>query len=149
MLRDAGDLARPRSATRAKWIVGLALILVGLGGLAVWAMRAPGAVAYFVTASEAKQKPAGQALRLGGRVAAGTLVRTGPSVTFSVTDGETVVPVAYTGEIPDTLKEGTDVVAEGAIRDGTLTATRVMAKCSSRFVPKVEQDARARTGRPG
>lgn len=136
----------PPTSRRARWLVGAGLILLGIAGLGVWAMRTPGAVSYFVTPSEVNARgPSAQTFRLGGRVAPATLVRKGSSVTFAVVDDKAAVRVAYRGEVPDTLKEGTDVVAEGRLReDGVLAADRVMAKCSSRFVPKVEREARAR-----
>lgn len=137
-------------ARRGRWIAGVSLIVAGIVGLGAWAIASPGAVSYFVTPSEvASGHNVNQAsLRLGGRVAVGTLHRDGSIVEFSVTDGTHQVPVRYAGEVPDTLKEKTDVVAEGVMGpDGTFAATRVMAKCSSKFVPEVESKARAnRTG---
>lgn len=142
--------SRDTPSRRLKWLVGSALILVGIGGLSLWGLRQPGAVSFYMTPSDVVSKGSaaiGPTLRVGGRVAAGTLDRRGSSVAFTITDGRHDVPVRYTGEVPDTLKEGTDVVAEGTIgRDRTLAATRVLAKCSSKFVPKVERDARAVAG---
>jgi cytochrome c-type biogenesis protein CcmE len=78
----------------------------------------------------------GHQLRVGGQVAKGTMHRTGTTVGFTVTDGHHTVPVSYHGDVPDTLKPGTDVVAEGMLQpSGTLIATRVLAKCSSKFAP--------------
>jgi cytochrome c-type biogenesis protein CcmE len=135
-----------RAPRRLKWIVGGSMICLGIGGLAAWAMATPGAVSYYTTPSEiAVQgvKAQGRVLRVGGRVAEGTLVRDGASVRFAVTDGHNRIPVTYRGDVPDTLKERTDVIAEGLLSpDGTLRATRVLAKCSSKFSP-----ARARVGR--
>lgn len=131
---------------RAKWVAGIGLIVAGMAGLAVWAIVSPGAVSYFVTPTELRTSPPkAESLRLGGRVAPGTLVRKGSVIAFDVTDGRNQVPVRYSGEIPDTLKERTDVVATGRLSaDGTLVAERVMAKCSSKFVPEVESTARRR-----
>jgi cytochrome c-type biogenesis protein CcmE len=130
---------RPRRGRRFKWTVGIALIVCGIGGLAAWAIASPGSLSYYVTPSEvAAQGPAamGHQLRVGGQVAKGTLDRTGTTVRFSVTDGKKTVPVLYHGDVPDTLKPGTDVVAEGMLQPGgTLVATRVLAKCSSKFAP--------------
>lgn len=128
--------APPEPRSRAKWIVGGALILLGIGGLSAWAFASPGAVSYFTTPSElevqAASAPADRTFRLGGRVA--SLERAGGTVDFTVTDGQSEVPVSYDGEIPDTLKEETDVIAEGTLSsDGTLVASRVLAKCSSKF----------------
>jgi cytochrome c-type biogenesis protein CcmE len=132
------DTARPRARRRLKWAVGGVLIVCGLGGLAAWAIASPGAVSYYVTPSQvAVQGSAvmGHQLRVGGRV--GELVRDGTNLRFTVTDGHNAVRVVYHGDVPDTLKVGTDAVADGTLRpDGTLVATRVLAKCSSKFAPK-------------
>jgi cytochrome c-type biogenesis protein CcmE len=125
----------PHAPRNKKWIVAVSCIVLGLGGLAAWAVASPGAVSYYATPSEvlADSETATRNLRLGGRVA--ELDRNGTLVTFDVTDGHHAVPVSYRGDVPDTLKDATDVIAEGHLNaDGTLVATRVMAKCSSKFV---------------
>jgi cytochrome c-type biogenesis protein CcmE len=130
---------RPR---RWKWAAGITSILAGIGGLAVWAIAAPDALAYYKTPSEIRSADVmGLTLRVGGRVAAGTLAREGTLIRFVVTDGRNTVAVVYRGDVPDTLKEQTDVIAEGKLRpDGTLVASRVQAKCSSKFVPASDAD---------
>ena len=129
--------ARPRGRSRLKWVVGATLIVVGIGALAAWAIASPGAVSYYATPSEVKVQGAqamNRQLRVGGRVADDSLRRSGASVRFVVADGHNSLPVVYRGDIPDTLKPGTDVVAEGRLTsDGTLVASRVLAKCSSKY----------------
>lgn len=136
------DSPQPNRPRRAKWAAGITLIVAGIGALAVWAIASPNAVAYYKTPSEIHSSDAmGRMLRVGGRVADGSLHRTGTLVRFVVTDGHEAVPVEYRGDVPDTLKDNTDVVAEGRLRpDGTLQATRVLAKCSSKFVPADKAD---------
>lgn len=127
-----------RAPKRAKWIAAGAFILLGIGGLAALAVASPGAVSYYATPSEidSGEADATRHLRLGGRVAEDSLDRDGAVVTFVVTDGHSEVPVRYAGEVPDTLQDATDVIAEGRLSpDGTLVADRVLAKCSSKFVP--------------
>src|ERR1700738_5735226 len=60
----------------------------------------------------------GSRIRLGGLVKPGTLVH-GDNllVKFEVTDGNTSVPVSYTGLLPALFRAGQGVVTEGA-RDG-------------------------------
>lgn len=133
---------QPPRSRRAKWAAGITLIVAGIGALAVWAIASPDAVAYYKTPSEIHSTDTGgRMLRVGGRVAGGSLHRAGTLVRFVVTDGHEAVPVSYRGDVPDTLKDNTDVVAEGRLRpDGTLVATRVLAKCSSKFVPADKAD---------
>jgi len=130
---------RPRRRSRFKWTVGIVLILTGIGGLAAWAIASPGSLSYYVTPSEVAMQGSaamGHQLRVGGQVAKGTMHREGTTVRFTVTDGHHAVPVQYHGDVPDTLKAGTDVVAEGMLQpSGTLVATRVLAKCTSKFAP--------------
>jgi cytochrome c-type biogenesis protein CcmE len=130
---------RPRRRSRLKWTVGIVLIVAGVGGLAAWAIASPGSLSYYVTPSELAlqgNQAMGHQLRVGGQVAKGSLHRDGTTVRFDVTDGHNNVPVTYHGDVPDTLKAGTDVVAEGMLQpDRTLIATRVLAKCSSKFAP--------------
>ena len=135
---DPAPLVVPRRSRRAKWATGISLIVAGIVGLAAWAVTSPDAVAYYKTPSEVFDGAgiAGRNLRVGGRVAAGSLEREGTQVTFVITDGKREVPVRYSGEVPDTLKEGTDAIAEGRIDGHTLVARRIQAKCSSKFVPK-------------
>ena len=51
-------------------------------------------------------------------------------------------PVVYVGLVPDTFTEDVEVVVEGRLmRDGTIRATNVLAKCGSRYeaVPEGSQ----------
>lgn len=131
------ETVQRRAPRRVKWVVGVLLIVAGLGSLAAWAIASPGAVSYYVTPSQVAAQSnlaMGHQLRVGGRVA--DITRNGLDVRFTVTDGHHAVPVVYHGDVPDTLKKGTDAVADGTLRaDGTLVAMRVMAKCSSKFAP--------------
>ncbi|MGH2759999.1 MAG: cytochrome c maturation protein CcmE [Actinomycetota bacterium] len=135
---DHAPPSPPRRSRRAKWATGVSLIVAGIVGLAAWAVTSPDAVAYYKTPSEIEEGTgiAGRNVRVGGRVAGGSLERNGTQVSFVITDGSREVPVRYTGEVPDTLKEGTDAIAEGRIVGNTLVAKRIQAKCSSKFVPK-------------
>lgn len=123
---------------RIKWIVGISLVVAAIGSLAAWAFLSPGALAYYKTPTDivAGVGTLDGTVRVGGRLVDGTLERDGSLVRFTVTDGKNTVPVVFRGEVPDTLKEGTDVIAEGRVDDGTMRATRIQAKCSSKFVPK-------------
>lgn len=123
---------------RAKWVVGISLIIAGILGLALWAIASPDALAYYKTPSELESGDAssGRNLRVGGRVLEGSLERRGTHVSFVITDGRNEVPVNFSGEVPDTLKDGTDAIAEGRLVAGTLQARRIQAKCSSKFVPE-------------
>ncbi|MFA8440727.1 cytochrome c maturation protein CcmE, partial [Yoonia sp.] len=64
---------------------------------------------FFRSPSEVAEAPPppNERFRIGGLVAEGSLVRgQGEQVSFSVTDGGSVVPVVYTGILPDLFEEG-------------------------------------------
>jgi cytochrome c-type biogenesis protein CcmE len=139
-VNEAVTATQATKPPRAKWIAGISLVGAAIVGLAAWAILSPGALAYYKTPSEIPSlgdNAFGKTLRIGGRVQKGTLEHDGTVVHFTISDTKNDVPIVFTGDVPDTLKEGTDAIAEGTLdRDGTLHATRVQAKCSSKFVPK-------------
>jgi cytochrome c-type biogenesis protein CcmE len=136
-----------RKPQRLKWGVGISLIVAGIAALAFWAVDSPGALAYYKSPTQvADEHPSEiQNIRVGGRVT--ELVRSARLADFVLTDGKHSVRIDYHGEVPDTLKNGTDGIAEGHMyADGTLHATQVQAKCSSKFMTK--QDAKSSIGKP-
>jgi len=59
------------------------------------------------------------------------------TVTFSVADAQTEVPIVYHGSAPDTLRDEGEAVVEGALGpDGVFVADTLFAKCPSKFVAK-------------
>ncbi len=89
----------------------------------------------------------GARLRLGGLVEPGSVAKSGASVRFAVTDGNSKVTVAYTGLLPDLFREGQGVVAEGVLQsDGTVKADSVLAKHDERYMPREVADALKKSG---
>ena len=106
-------------------------------------------IVYFVAPSELAQKAhAGQRIRLGGLVVAGTLHRDADGVnSFQVTDGAVAVDVRYDGILPDLFREGQGIVAEGEWRPGQpFVAERVLAKHDERYMPREVVEALRRRG---
>ena len=67
----------------------------------------------------------GEVFQLGGLVSEGTLVRgQGDTISFSVTDTKTTIPVRYTGVLPDLFAEGAGMIGTGQMQDGTFIAPR-------------------------
>ena len=118
--------------------------LVGAGLLAAWSLR--NQASYFYLPDQLLENPpeAGQPVRLGGMVAAGSLqtMADGVTITFEVTDQkEARVPVRYSGILPDLFVEGSGVVAEGSLgADGTFVATNLLAKHDENYVPRELQE---------
>lgn len=98
-------------------------------------------IAYFYVPNdlaEADVQP-GTRIRLGGLVEAGSVVRgEGSTVTFTVTDTLSQLPVTYTGILPDLFREGQGVVAEGRFEgmDKVFVADTVLAKHDETYMPK-------------
>ncbi|MBC8038032.1 MAG: cytochrome c maturation protein CcmE [Rhizobiales bacterium] len=113
--------------------------LIGAGLLAASALREE--ASYFYTPSTLAKgavKP-GQAIRLGGMVQKGSIVRAadGVSITFTVQDRDTSQQVAYRGITPDLFVEGSGVVADGRLGpDGVFTADSLLAKHDENYVPR-------------
>lgn len=81
---------------------------------------------------------AGQPIRLGGMVVAGSVKKGEDGVTtrFVVTDNRGTTPVVFRGILPDLFREGSGVVAEGALaRGGTFFATNILAKHDEKYMP--------------
>ena len=88
------------------------------------------------------QAPKGQAFRVGGMVKEGSLKQLDLSHEFLVTDNEQDVRVVYKGLLPDLFKEGTGVVAQGALGDnGVFIASQVLAKHDENYMPPEAKEA--------
>lgn len=112
--------------------------VAGAGVLAASALRDE--AAYFRTPAEVQEGKAdvGEAMRLGGMVAAGSIKRQSDGITirFVATDGKASLPVEYTGIVPDLFAENSGMVADGRMRaDGVFVADRILAKHDERYMP--------------
>jgi cytochrome c-type biogenesis protein CcmE len=124
----------------------LLLAAAGAGTFIVLALQEN--LSYLHTPTEVRngQAPAQARFRLGGVVCEGSVRRTPGSldVRFAVTDRVRQVPVRYSGILPDMFKEGTSIIATGAMRDGAFAATEVLAKHDETYMPKEVADAMAK-----
>jgi len=132
----------------------LTLIGAGLGvlalaaGLVLFALK--DSIVFFNSPTDVVEKKIapGSRLRLGGLVKPGSLVRgDNLSIRFEVTDGNTSLPVSYTGILPDLFREGQGVVTEGTlIAAGQFKADSVLAKHDEAYMPKEVADALKKQG---
>jgi cytochrome c-type biogenesis protein CcmE len=53
-------------------------------------------------------------------------------------EGQTAVPVVYSGSVPDLFRTGRDVVVDGTLRNGVFVAVpgTLVTKCPSKYSPK-------------
>lgn len=98
-------------------------------------------IAYFYVPNDLAESDVqpGTRIRLGGLVETGSVVRgEGSTVTFTVTDTLSQLPVTYTGILPDLFREGQGVVAEGRFEgmDKVFVADTVLAKHDETYMPK-------------
>lgn len=84
----------------------------------------------------------GEVFRLGGLVEPGSILRgQGETISFNVTDGAEVVPVRFTGVLPDLFTEGQGMIGTGELIDGTFVATEILAKHDENYMPKEVMEA--------
>lgn len=94
---------------------------------------------YFYTADQAVAqgpKLRGQTVRVKGKVEEGSIVGAAGQLqrTFRITEHGKSLRVSYDKALPDTFKEGMEVVAQGRVGDDyTLVADEVLVKCPSRY----------------
>jgi len=107
-------------------------------------------ITYFYGPSDlvALSAPPTHAIRLGGLVADGSVVRgQGLHVEFAVTDNVASVPVIFDGTLPDLFRERQGVVTEGTLRaDGVFVAREVLAKHDETYMPREVVEALRRSG---
>lgn len=127
---------------RLALILGGLLLLSAATALVLFALRDNLAFFYTPTQVKANEAPQGRTFRVGGLVEMGSVKRTGLDVAFRVTDTAQIVPVTYTGILPDLFKEGKGVVAQGTLgADGVFRAKEVLAKHDENYMPPEAQAA--------
>jgi len=145
--------------------VKFSILVVGIVGTLAW-LAATGvseSKTYYKTISEIAgmtDSAKTSRLRVGGDVQSGSIVRNGREVRFILTcvakngvceapgsanaastaGGEVMkLSVLYTGTepLPDTFRDGSQALADGKLLpDGTLQATKIQAKCASKYESK-------------
>ncbi|MBZ5594191.1 MAG: cytochrome c maturation protein CcmE [Acidobacteriia bacterium] len=78
-------------------------------------------------------------LRVGGDVGAGSIVRKGNVIEFVMVQEKLNLRVAYDGAdpLPDTFRDGAQALADGKMgRDGVFHASKIQAKCASKYEAK-------------
>ena len=133
-------------------IAGIALAGLAAGGGLVLAALGDNLTYFRTPADLLTSSPAvGRTFRLGGLVEDGSVevAPDGLTFRFRVVDGKHVVPVAFTGVLPDLFREGQGIIAEGALgADGTFVADTVLAKHDENYMPPELAEALEKSGHP-
>jgi cytochrome c-type biogenesis protein CcmE len=136
----------------SKFLVGALVIVAGVVGLIITGVKETGV--YFLTPTELLAKTQADpsfhdvGLKVGAHVVPGSVRREAGARTidFRVSDGAHEFPVTYTGLIPDTFTDASniEVIVEGKYgRDGVFHATEVLAKCGSRYEAEIQKPRKA------
>ncbi len=110
---------------------------------------------FFYNPSDVKSAdfaPKSSTVRIGGIVHDGSLVKGAQlDVTFGVHDFEEpqgiILPVTYSGILPDLFREGEGVVITGQVVEGELIASEILAKHDNEYRPKMPEKISNQTGR--
>lgn len=127
-------------AKKRKFVIGGAIVLLAILYLMYSSMQ--DTTMYYLTPTELLNRTdvtPDQGVRLGGLAVDGTIKfdNSTRTLTFKVGDDQSQIPVVYKGIIPDTFKEGIDVVVEGKLTpQGVFEANTLLAKCPSKYVPE-------------
>lgn len=125
---------------RRNWIKFVTLGVLMAGALAyLFFSGMKTSMVYYRTLEElesAARSRIGEGVRLAGWVKEDSVsgsVLDG-EINFVMTDGKRELPVRYSGQIPDTFKEGSEVVLEGVYKaQPVFVATTLLAKCPSKY----------------
>lgn len=125
------------------WVKFAVLIVVIIGTLTWLAVGGINETkTYYKTISEVSamgDRALEERIRVGGDVQEGSIVRQGKEVRFVLTQEALRLNVLYTGTdpLPDTFRNGAQALADGRMRpDGTFQATKIQAKCASKYEGK-------------
>jgi cytochrome c-type biogenesis protein CcmE len=82
-----------------------------------------------------------RSIDLTGKVAAGSVHKSGDTLRFAVRDRNgrgPAIPVVYTGVVPDPFRVGREVIVTGKLKAGTFVGERdsLVTKCPSKFQTK-------------
>lgn len=118
------------------WFVVALLVAVVAAGYIILDGADDAVFAYTVDkAVEMKGELDGKRFRVRGKVQEGTIEATPGQLEmkFGIVHNDKLMTIAYDKPLPDTFKEGIEVIAEGELKGGVLVAENVIAKCPSKY----------------
>ena len=135
-----------------RFLLGASVVVAGVAGLIITGVKETGV--YFLTPTQLVARTQSDpsfhdvGLKVGAKVVPGSVRRDQATrtIAFSVSDGTSEFPVTYTGLVPDTFTDASniEVIVEGKYgRDGVFHATEVLAKCGSRYEAEIKKSGKA------
>ena len=128
-------------AKTVKMLVTTLVLTLALGGL-LWGTLAEG-TEYYMHVDEVMAEPEawyGKKLQVHGFVVEGSRLRKPDTLEyrFQVENNGAVIDAEYTGLVPDTFQDGSEVVITGQLgaHGFMVDPNGVMAKCPSKYEPK-------------
>ena len=131
------DKVLPARKKRRTKLIAISLIaVVILGYLVYTGIR--DTMVYYLTVNqliEQGSQLSDGGVRVGGKVHEGSVMWDPKALTLKfVMKGEnTSIPVFYQGVVPDSFKQGREVIVEGIYADGVFTASQIMPTCPSKY----------------
>ena len=127
------------TAKAAKILATLAVVILALTGMMFTTLRDD--AQYYKHVDEVMTNPGawhGKQLQLHGFVARIERKRNSLEYRFNVESNGSVVQARYTGVVPDTFKEGSEVVLKGKLSTDGFQVERsgVIGKCPSKYEPQ-------------
>ncbi len=120
-------------------LVALLLVVIGITtALVMYALRQNISLFYTPTQIAHGDAAGTHAIRAGGMVVPGSIVRLSGDLTvrFKITDYKNTVEVIYRGVLPDLFREGQGIVAQGELLDNQhFNAITVLAKHDEKYMP--------------
>src|SRR5688572_22532453 len=120
-----------------KFVVGSVAIVLALSYLGFSGFKE--SMSYYQTVPEmyaSGERAYERSLRVEGDVVPGSIVRGSRETTFVIGPENQTLNVKYVGTdpLPDTFRDYAQAVVEGSYgRDGVFTATKMQAKCASKY----------------
>lgn len=136
----ASQVALPQQKSQAgkfKFLVGSLIILAAIAFATLSSFQSN--TVYYLTLREfnaQRTQLAGQSVRINGPLDQSSIQidQKNLVLTFNLKDGDVVQPVVYRGVIPDTLKTGESIVAEGRLdAQNVFQASAILVKCPSKY----------------
>lgn len=127
----------------AKFTILIALVVGTLAWLAIGGVSE--SKAYYKTIVEVQTlapEERSKRLRVAGDVEKGSIKRQGKEVHFTIAQEGKTMKIVYNGSdpLPDTFRDGAQALADGRVQpDGSFHATRIQAKCASKYEAKPGQ----------